>query len=821
MDRIACNEGWTVHPKTNRFAERMGMGPEPADVTLPHDAMIGGERSPSASPASGYFLGGVWQYRRSLDVSPDHADACILLEFEGVYRDARVYVNDALVAHRPYGYSEFVVQIDPLLRFGEHNEIRVEARAHEDSRWYSGAGIHRNVWLLRAGRIHVLPRGVRVTTPELDDDIAVVAVAIDVCNHSNTMSSATVGAELLDAEGTVVAKSSAPASTVPGETAVVRHRLAVARPHRWAPDDPYLYSCRVTLADGEETLDVETTTFGMRTLSLDAVRGLRVNDEPILLRGACVHHDNGPLGAGAIDRAEERRIEILKAAGFNAIRSAHNPVSRAMLGACDRLGVLVIDESFDMWAEPKSEFDYALRFPDWWEADIEAMVRKDVNHPSVIMYSIGNEVPEAGRPYGARLGRALAEKVRSLDGTRFVTEAISGLLIGGPELMAELRKSIDEGMARQAAESGEETGVNTAVTNLADWLNQLMTSPVVAARSAETLSYLDVAGYNYMESRFKMDGDLYPHRAIMATETHPAAIDTGWAGVIDNPHVIGDFVWTGWDYLGEAGVGRTVYAQPGEAAGPAAFQGEYPWLTAWCGDIDITGHRRPQSHYREIVFGLRTDPFIAVGRPEHHGEAAGATPWAWSDVVSSWSWEGHEGAPVTVEVYADADEVELLVNGRSVGSQPAGKANRYRATFETVFEPGRIEAVARQNATECGRTEIRSAAGPVQLSATVDRSEINADPRDLAFVTLALVDHDGVPFGVGARVVEVTVDGPGVLQALGSANPLSEEAFTLPRCTTFDGRALAVVRPTGSGAITVTAAAEGCDPQQVQIDATA
>jgi beta-galactosidase len=821
MDRIACNDGWTVHQKTNRFAERMGMGPEPAAVTLPHDAMIGGDRSPSASPASGYFLGGVWQYRRSLDVSPDDIDSCILLEFEGVYRDARVYLNDALVAHRPYGYSDFVVPIDPLLRFGHTNEIRVEARVHEDSRWYSGAGIHRNVWLLRAGRIHVEPRGVHVTTPELDDDVAVVAVAIGVCNHSSAASSATVGVEVIDSEGIVVAGSSAPASTVPGETAVVRHRLVVVRPRRWGPDDPYLYTCRVRLADGQETLDEETTTFGMRTLSLDAVRGLRVNGEQILLRGACVHHDNGPLGACAIDRAEERRIEILKAAGFNAIRSAHNPVSRAMLSACDRLGVLVIDESFDMWAEPKSEFDYALRFPEWWEADTEALVRKDMNHPSVIMYSIGNEVPEAGRPYGARLGRALAEKIRSLDGTRFVTEAISGLLIGGPELMAELRKSIDEGMARQAAETGEETGVNTAMTNLADWLNQLMTSPVVAANSAETLSYLDVAGYNYMESRFEMDGDLYPHRAIVATETHPAAIDTGWAGVVDNPHVIGDFVWTGWDYLGEAGVGRTVYAKPGEAAGSGAFQGEYPWLTAWCGDIDITGHRRPQSYYREIVFGLRTDPYIAVGRPEHHGEIAGATPWAWSDVVSSWSWEGYDGAPVRVEVYADADEVELLVNGRSVGSQPARKANRYRATFETVFEPGRIEAVARRDGTECGRSEIRSATGAVQLSATVDRGEIAADPRDLAFVTLALVDDDAVLFGVGAREVEVTVDGPGILQALGSANPMSEESFTVPHCTTFDGRALAVVRPTGSGRITLTAAAEGCAPQQVHIDARA
>ncbi|HXN59081.1 MAG TPA: glycoside hydrolase family 2 TIM barrel-domain containing protein, partial [Acidimicrobiales bacterium] len=769
MERIAFNDGWIVDQKTNRFAERMGIAPEPVAVTLPHDAMIGGKRSPTASPASAYFDGGVWRYRRTFEVSSEDVATCISLEFEGVYRDARVFVNDAFVAHRPYGYSDFLVPIEHVLRFGESNEIRVEARVYEDSRWYPGAGIHRNVWLLRAGQIHLEPRGLQVTTPELDDDIAVVSVASGVSNHSSSDSTAVVAVELLDVDGNVVSRTSAPASTVPGETAVIRHRLVVARPRRWGPDDPYLYSCRVTLEDENEVLDVEVTTFGIRALSLDPVRGLRINGEPILLRGACVHHDNGPLGACTIDRAEERRVEILKAAGFNAIRSAHNPLSRAMLHACDQLGVLVLDEAFDMWAEPKSEYDYALRFPDWWEADIEAMVRKDLNHPSVIMYSIGNEVPEAGRPYGARLGRALAEKVRSLDGTRFVTEAISGLLIGGPELIGELRKSIDEGMARQAAETGDEAGVNTAMTNLADWMSNLMTSPVVDALSAETLSYLDVAGYNYMESRFEIDGELHPNRTIVATETHPAAIDTGWAGVVDNPHVIGDFVWTGWDYLGEAGIGRTNYITPGQPGDHSAFQGAFPWLTAWCGDIDITGHRRPQSYFREIIFGLRTDPYIAVGRPQHHGQAFSTTPWSWSDVISSWSWEGHEGGPVSVEVYADADEVELLVNGKSVGTQPAGKAGRYRAVFETAYEPGRIEAVARRAGTECGRTELQSASGPAQLEAVVDRAEITAGSHDLAYVALTLVDSDGQPFGTGAIPVEVAVDGPGVLQALGSA----------------------------------------------------
>ncbi len=454
----------------------------------------------------------------------------------------------------------------------------------------------------------------------------------------------------------MVAWDEAPVTTVPGDRATARRRLYVERPHRWDPDDPYLYTCRVILSDDGEVLDEDATTFGIRSLSVDPTRGLLINGAELLLRGACVHHDNGLLGAATFDRAEERRVELLKAAGFNAIRSAHNPMSKPMLAACDRQGMLVMDETFDMWAEAKSEDDYALRFAQWWELDVEAMVRKDLNHPSVILYSIGNEIPEAGRPDGARIGRAVAEKIRSLDGTRLVTQAISGLLAGGPELIDELRT----GLANRIPETDDHTGVNTAMTTLADQLNNLMVSETIARNSAETISYLDVAGYNYMESRYELDHDRYPNRVIVGSETHPAAIDTLWAAVRRYPHVIGDFTWTGWDYLGEVGIGRTVYGEPDPSAGPPAFLGEFPWLTAWCGDIDITGHRRPQSYYREIVFGRRTDPYVVVRRPQFHGQPTSGTPWQWSDAVSTWSWEGFEQRPVTVEVYGDGDEVELL-----------------------------------------------------------------------------------------------------------------------------------------------------------------
>jgi len=817
MRRTPFNDGWTVGAKANSFAELIaGAGGEPQLVTLPHDATIGAERSPSGHAATAYFPSGTWEYKKTFELSHDDRGSAVFLEFEGVYRDAQVLVNGSLVAHRPGGYSDFTVQVDHLLRFDEPNEVKVQARAHDDSRWYSGAGLYRSAWLLVAGRVHLVPGGLQLVTPEIDDEVAMVGVAAEVRNQSTVTSSATLRVEIVDGDGTVVARAEAPVTTAPGDVLTARQRLCVRAPHRWGPDDPYLYTCGAALTDGGEVLDEESTTFGIRSVTVDPIRGLRVNGEQVLLRGACVHHDNGLLGAATIARAEERRVELLKEAGFNAIRSAHNPLSKPMLAACDRLGVLVMDETFDMWTQPKSEHDYALRFPDWWEADVEAMVRKDFNHPSVIMYSIGNEIPEAGTPMGARVGRALAEKIRSLDTTRLVTEGISGLLVGGAELFTQLAEGRD---GATADVPDQETGVNTAMTQIADRLNDLMNAPVVAKNSAQTASYLDVVGYNYMETRLASDGELYPNRVIVASETHPAAIDRGWGAVRRHAHVIGDFTWTGWDYLGEAGIGRTVYGQPGSTPGVQSFLGEYPWRTAWCGDIDITGHRRPQSFYREIVFGLRVDPYLAVQRPEHHGEVGAGTPWSWTDVVSSWSWAGHQGAPVTVEVYADADEVELLVNGRSAGRQPSGAPHRYRSVFEVTYEPGRLESVAWRDGAKIGRTAIRSAGESVLLEAGVDRSVIAAHPEDLAFVTLSLVDGDGTLHVLHDRRIDVEVEGPGVLQALGSANPATEEGFAGPSCTTFEGRALAIVRPTGEGRITLRATAEGCAPQRVEVDA--
>jgi beta-galactosidase len=812
--RTRFNDGWEVRPKVNRHAEMAGGAAPWTAVTMPHDAMIGTGRTPAATAQTGYFLGGTWEYRKTFDVPADHGGSTLVLLFEGVYRDAVVTVNGTAAARRPYGYAKFFVPIDHLVGVGATNEVMVTARSGEDSRWYSGAGIHRNVWLLRAGRVYLPPDRLEVRTPEVDEVGAVVTVAAVVRNDSAVSSRAVLHVDIVDGGGASVTSDESPVSTFAGDGLSVRRRLFVADPRRWSIDQPHLYTCRVSLRDGDEVLDEDATTFGIRSLSLDPARGLRINGEPVDLRGACVHHDNGPLGAAAIDRAEERRVQLLKAAGFNAIRSAHNPMSTAMLDACDRLGMVVMDETFDMWLQPKTDDDYALRFADWWEADVEAMVRNDINHPSVAFYSIGNEIPDGSTPVGVHLGRALAEKVRSLDETRFVTQAVSGMMIGGSELMAEFRKTFAE---RRVDES---TGVNTASTTLADVMSEMMKSPVVSDKTDEAFSYLDAAGYNYMAARFEMDAEGHPNRVVLGSETHPTKIGAEWPMVTANAQVIGDFTWTGWDYLGEAGIGRVEMADERPERPMSAFSGAYPWLTAWCGDIDITGHRRPQSYYREIVYGLRTDPFVAVVRPEHHGRfLVHSGPWSWSDAVPSWSWPGYEGRPVTVEVYADADEVELLVNGRSVGTKPVSHEQEFRTEFELEYEPGVLEAVARRAGAQTGRFALTTATGPVLLDAQADRDQIDADSGDLAFVALTLVDAEGFVHTTADRLVSIEVDGPGVLQGLCSANPMTLEPFTGHVCTTFDGRALAVIRPIAAGTITVTATAEGCDPRQVTITA--
>uniref|UniRef100_UPI003F49DF71 glycoside hydrolase family 2 TIM barrel-domain containing protein n=1 Tax=Streptomyces ardesiacus TaxID=285564 RepID=UPI003F49DF71 len=789
MLRHSFNAGWSVREKVNPFLEVMGMSPQAECVTLPHDWLIGRPRS--ADHASGapmaYYPDGVVEYTKTFTAPPEYKTGRVELAFDGVYREAMVYVNGSFAGQRKSGYAPFSVRIDPFLREGD-NTVRVEASHHRDERWYTGLGIYRAVDLLLGGPVHVAPNGVRVRTVNAGADLGVIEVTSEINSVAHGFEQVRLTTEVLDPSGSVVACDTAKAGVRPGESTRTRQRFVLASPQRWSVETPALYRCRTRLSSGTGTLEECETIFGVRELTWDAARGLQINGETVKLRGGAIHHDSGLLGAATIARAEERRVELLKNAGYNAIRSAHNPISDALLQACDRLGMLVMDEAFDVWTSTKADYGYASDFPTWWRDDLAAMVERDYNHPSVILYSIGNEIQETGDRWDAGLGAKMVDLIKEIDDTRPVTNAVNPIMSLMPQFAAAMNRDAGDG------------GINTAMNDMASAIQDFIVTEPATEGIDEALSQLDVAGLNYAHGRYTVDLSNHPQRLLIGTESNGPRLDEIWALVESDPRIIGDFSWTAWEYLGEAGLGRTKF---GESATSSLF-GAYPWRLSATGDLTVTGRRRTVSFWRETVWGLRTDPVLAVYRPHRYNTPAIPSQWSWSDTTDSWSWPGHEGAPIGVEVYTTGDEVELLLDGQPLGRVDVKGERRCVARFETVYRPGRLTAVAYRDTAEIGRTDLRSAAeDEMLLTAAADRSTLTAGDRDLAFIEIALGDRIGVVHVTQSRAITVTVDGPGVLQGLGSDDPASENNYTDATCDLYEGRAMAIVRPTGPGEITV------------------
>jgi beta-galactosidase len=567
--------------------------------------------------------------------------------------------------------------------------------------------------------------------------------------------------------------------------------MVVQEAKLWSVEEPNLYVLLSEVLMDGSAVDREETTFGIRSISADAERGFCLNGEPLKLKGGCIHHDHGPLGAASYDRAEERKVELLKSAGYNALRSAHNPPAPALLEACDRLGFLVIDESFDAWTSAKTTNDYHLYFHEWWQKDTEAMVKRDRNHPSVIMWSIGNEIFEAlGNPIGAEWSQRKAEFIRSLDSTRFIT---SGVMFNFLEDIA----SGDIGASFKLKPVPEDPQKDSWGMQTADFVRPL-----------------DVVGYNYMPQRYAVDQARFPGRVIAGTETWGHLMYTFWKETERLPHVIGDFVWTAIDYLGEAGGGAVSFD------GKPSFGAPFPYHTSGIGDFNVCGFKRPQSYYRDLLWGVRKKPFIAVLDPQHHGKPMGFTPWAWEPVLDTWTFPGQEGRTTQVDVYSTDEEVELLINGISAGRKPAGAACQNKVSFEVTYQPGTIVAVGYVEGKETGRTRLVSAASPSVLCLTADRAEIQAGGGDLAFVTIEVQDHQRVPVRYGEPLISLEISGAGELIGIGSGNPLSEEMYDGNQHKAYQGRLLAIVRSgRQAGAITLTAWAEGLPAATLELRA--
>lgn len=816
MLRTSFNDDWTVRSEHNPDTPVVG------PLTLPYDAMLHEPRTADtpAGMGTGFYPGGRYRYTKTFRAPEEWRGRSVTVEFEGVYHRSEVFLNGELIGERRSGYAVFHVPLDAQLRYDDENTLEVVADTTDqpNSRWYSGSGIYRPVHLLVGGAVHVPPFGARFSTAGVaENGTATLDAAFDVANTDTVERTVQVASSILGTDGAPVAESTDTVTLAPGAHTPVHLQIALKNADLWSPDSPHLYEARVRITDGSEVLDETVTQVGVRVITVDSTNGFRINGTTYDLRGACIHHDNGVIGAVELDAVADRRVRILKEAGYNAIRSAHNPTSPAILRACDRHGLLVMDELTDAWYFPKLSYDYGIDFEAEWENDLEAMIARGFNHPSVVMWSIGNEIAETSQPKGIALGHRIADRARELDPTRPVTNGINLLLNTIAPDDAKKAASVEK--ARESGDNASKnmiTVLNFAMSALEKVMPLIVAGKRTDTRTKDAFAPLDIAGYNYGAGRYRKDHNGHPDRVIVGSETTPPELFKNWALVEELPWVIGDFQWTGWDYIGEAGISVIRYGEPRRLFLP------YPALLAGTPVIDITGHLQTQAYLNQVIWGLCVGPVIAVQPVNHAGQKQSKTGWRSTNSIASWSWEGLKGKKAVVEVYANAHRIDLRLNGRSVGSRIMTAKDQYRATFEVPYEPGELTAITYdRSGAEVARDTLCSAGKALHIQLSPESDSVASGGEDLLFVPITLTDEDGVVRPLADREVTVSVEGEGQLIGSGSGNPLTADEFRRGAFTTFHGRGLAVVRPTaGEGSITVTFSAAGCAPSSVTVPVT-
>lgn len=789
MKATSFNTGWTCR--------HLGSSAPGTPVTLPHDAMLAEERSQTSAGGTntGWFAGYDYLYEKHFTPDAAQAAQCAVLEFEGVYHNAEVHLNGEKIASCPYGYSDFYADLTGKLLPGRDNMLEVIAHNADqpNSRWYSGAGIYRPVTLWTAPARHILPDGVQVRTLSIDP--AEVEVTVQ------TTASGAVAVAILDGEQTV-----ATAQAESNGKAVLRVQIPNAK--LWSPDSPALYRCRAMFGD-----DCAETTFGVRTLSWGD-DGFLLNGKRVILLGACVHHDHGVLGACCYPEAEERKVRLLQKVGYNAVRCAHNPCSKAFLDACDRLGMLVMDEYADMWYIHKTQYDYAGYLPDRWRQDLESLVRKDYSHPSVIMYSIGNEVAETAQTRGIALTKQMTEHMHSLDSTRPVTCGVNIFFnflssMGFGVYSDDKAKKEAEAAAKRAAAGkaapkkkavGSEFFNNLAGFMGADFMKWGASLPPCDWKTKDAFANMDAAGYNYGIRRYKHDLKKYPHRLIVGSETFCSDAYRFYELAKHEPRLLGDFVWAGMDYLGEVGIGAWEYPDyvPDFSHGPG-------WIAAGAGRIDLIGRTQGEALYTRVALEREKGPLLAVWPVNHTKEKHSPSAWRMSHAIPSWSWHGCEGKPAMVEVYARAAKVVLKINGKTVGE--AAPKSDCVVRFSCTYEDGTVEAVSYDVAgNEIGRTALHTANTETRLCLVPEEETVR--PGGLAFVQLRYTDENGTVKSLERGTVTVKVRG-GTLLGLGSACAYSERGYLSDTTDTYFGEALAVVRADADADTVELTAADG------------
>lgn len=826
MKKELFNKEWKIIEKSDKsLVESMvNIVEKGKDITLPYDAMIRESvtKDTKNGGQTGYYPGKVYCYSKDFLVPKEWEEKTIILEFEGIYGQTTIYINGDYVKRQVYGYTSCFLSINDFLRYGEMNHIEVIVNNEEErnSRWYSGSGIYRDVQIYVGEKIFIPTESLKVSTPEIEKEVSVIKTEITIKNKDNKKHIVRVITEILDPSGSLVAKRDTPVTLYGLTSEVIEQRIIVENVELWSCDNPELYCCNVTIKEGDKIWDKESDTFGIRKLQLDSINGLRINGEEVKLRGACIHHDHGIIGASSFERAEERKIRKLKESGFNCIRMSHHPASKSLLRVCDRLGMLVMDELTDMWTRSKNTNDFANDFELYWEEITELMVRKDFNHPSVILYSMGNEIQEAGTAIGAKINRKIHQKIKSLDNTRYTTNAINGIIATDKYFMNIVEDVMkDMGISEMKSESNIQSNEQQKGSNELNSMMSIMVGPIADAISnhpimtnmtEEFVEAMDIAGYNYLTGRHVSEFEKFPNRVVLGTETFPADIANLWRIVKENKHVIGDMTWAGYDYLGEAGVGIFHYDDG------INFKSKFPERTAYIGDIDLIGNRKPISYYREIVYGLRKKPYIAVQRLNRYGEIVSRTPWMWKDNIESWTWPGYEGKPAIIDVMSDADEVELFLNGISKGRRKTGENNDYLAEFEINYEPGELKAVAIRDGIYCEEFSLITSENEVNLKVEVDKKELKSGGQDLAFIKIFFEDKNNVKNLYIKNEIEIYIEGCGSLEGFGSANPCCEKSYLDTKWETYDGYVMAVIRSgLESGEINVKIYSSGYTEEEI------
>ena len=741
------------------------------DLTdTPNDSTVGPfSKKAVGKNATAFTVGGTAWYRKSFVMDKATEGKAVSIQFDGVYMNADIWLNGHHLGNHPNGYTSFVYDLTPYLKpAGQKNIIAVEVKNEGyNSRWYSGSGIYRHVWLSVLDRSHIANWGVQIVSKVVSEQSASIQI---VSKIENNVENGTLTTEIYSADNKLVASKSGNVQSK------VEQLIALKSPKLWGIEIPYLYKVKVILKQNGKVIDTYVQNFGVRSIHFDAKTGFTLNGKNLKLKGGCIHHDNGALGAAAYDRAEERKIELLKKNGYNAVRFAHNPYSSQLLDACDRLGMLVMNETFDMWNVSKTPDDYSKYFKDWWEKDLTSLIQRDFNHPSVIMWSIGNEIPEIIDSAGYETSAKLAALVKSLDPSRPVTNAIPFHL----PLIA--RKKWD------------------------------VTAPAFAS--------IDVGGYNYANQYYESDHQKYPDRIMMATEYFPPKALDNWNDVEKNPYVLGMFSWSAIDYLGEAGLGLARQIKKGEKDKgfvETYMAPEWPIFGSYTGELDLIGNKKSASYYLDVVW-RRSKIEMMVHRPTPKDKIDLKGFYDFPDELKSWTWTGHENDSLEVRVFTRSEKVKLELNGKLIDERTLEKGS-ITATFKVPYSAGKLVAYCYDGDKEIASETLTTAGKPVAIRLKADRNIINASKNDLAFIAVEVIDEAGnvVP-SIDDILAKFKVEGNGKIIGVGNGNPRDMSSFQKPEKKVFQGRGLAIVQPNEkAGKITVKATALGLKEDTVTI----